>query len=201
MISALRQSLLLTLGTILAGTLACDSGTAGEQSQDVERPMQGSANLHENAKEHRAENASPDLLTVTPDRSQIAPEPADPVVEEGPGLGVEAASDRDIDGQMGAIRATLEAYSACSATCSDREYETPTNRESCMLRCRNRAESAGITPKSRAHGLILELDACTDRCEVKDVDHETNRDTGHLNCDNAFSAQSVLLKTGDNMVR
>lgn len=200
MISALRQSLLLTLGTILAGTLACDSGTTGEQNRDVVRPNLASASLQETSKEQPVTTRTPDLLTVRDGASEPGDE-GSPTVDEGSGLGVEAASDRDIDGQMGAIRATLEAYSACATTCTSKDYETPTNLESCMLRCRNRAESAGITPDSKAHRLMTELDACSDRCEQKDVDHETNRETCHLNCDNAFTAQGVLLKAGDNLAK
>ncbi len=200
MISALRQSLLLTLGTILAGTLACDSGTTGEQNRDVVRPHLASASLQETSKEQPVTTRTPDLLTVRDGASEPSDE-GSPAVDEGSGLGVETASDRDIDGQMGAIRATLEAYSACATTCTNKDYETPTNLESCMLRCRNRAESAGITPDSKAHRLMTELDACSDRCEQKDVEHETNRETCHLNCDNAFTAQGVLLKAGDNLAK
>ncbi len=200
MISALRQSLLLTLGTILAGTLACDSGTTGEQNRDVVRPNLASASLQETSKEQPVTTRMPDLLTVRDEGSELGDKES-PTGDEGAGLGVEAASDRDIDGQMGAIRATLEAYSACASTCTSKDYETPTNLESCMLRCRNRAESSGINPDSKAHRLMTELDSCSDRCEQKDVDHETNRETCHLNCDNSFTAQGVLLEVGDNLTK
>lgn len=200
MISALRQSLLLTLGTILAGTLACDSGTTGEQNRDVVRPNLASASLQETSKEQPVTARMPDLLTVRDEGSEQGDKDS-PAADKGPGLGVETASDRDIDGQMGAIRATLEAYSACATSCTSKDYEAPTDRESCMLRCRNRAESAGITPESKAHMLMTELDTCSDRCEQKDVDYETNRETCHLNCDNAYTAQGVLLKVGDNLTK
>jgi len=203
MMSALRRSLSLTLGTLVAGLLACDTGAAGENAKTVTTPPVASASVHKTAGDRAPDKSPPSLATPAVAEAGAAGSDAkadSATPEIGAGLGAEAASDRDIDGQMGALRATLAAYSSCSTTCLSREHAAPTDLESCALRCRNRAESSGVTPKSKAHDLVVELDVCTSRCDGKDVEKETNRETCYLNCDNAFKAQADLLKVGDNVV-
>ncbi|MCA9659903.1 MAG: hypothetical protein KC486_16280 [Myxococcales bacterium] len=137
----------------------------------------------------RAANALP-LPEIA---ATATPAPDDPT---DVGLGVETASDRDIRGDLAEVQRSLQIYGECATACGEDPDERRTDVQSCMLSCRNVAESNGVTPGSPAHDLVLELDVCLDTCEDADVDRETNRETCRLNCEVVYFTNTATLKAG-----
>ncbi|MEZ4382870.1 MAG: hypothetical protein R3A79_16160 [Nannocystaceae bacterium] len=132
------------------------------------------------------------LLPLPEIAATSTPAPDDPT---DVGLGVAAASDRHIDGDLAALKDSLTTYSECATPCGEDPNELDTDVQSCMLSCRNLAESDGITPGTPAHDLVLELDSCLDTCEDSDVSRETNRETCRLNCEAVYLTDAAELES------
>ncbi|MCA9658964.1 MAG: hypothetical protein KC486_11520 [Myxococcales bacterium] len=195
-------SLLLALALPLAAA-GCDVASASASSDDA-AAKSTVATKTSGAADARAKGASAVTADETGDRSRAAAkdeastqrprEHADSPADVG--LGVDAASDRDVGPNSAKLHAALDKYASCAMQCSLDPSERDTDVESCLLTCRNVAESAGVAPDTRAHALVTDLDACIDTCNDKENVKPTNRSTCRLNCENGFKAEQAELRRG-----
>jgi hypothetical protein len=193
----------LSLFCALALTaVGCDAASASGSSDDaavkstVAAKASGAADA--SAKEPAAgstdkkADSSDDAATAT----KTAAPKGDTSAPADVGLGVDAASDRDVKPNSDKLHAALDKYAKCAMQCSLDPDERATDVDSCLLSCRNVAESAGVAPDTEAHTLVTNLDACIDTCNDKENIKPTNRSTCRLNCENVYKAKQAELERG-----
>jgi hypothetical protein len=192
----------LSLFCALALTaVGCDAASASGSSDDaaVKSTVAAKASGAADASAKEPAAGSTDKKADSSDDTAAATKTTAPKGDSAPadvGLGVDAASDRDVKPNSDKLHAALDKYAKCAMQCSLDPDERATDVDSCLLSCRNVAESAGVAPDTEAHTLVTNLDACIDTCNDKENIKPTNRSTCRLNCENVYKAKQAELERG-----
>ncbi|MEZ4385871.1 MAG: hypothetical protein R3A79_31420 [Nannocystaceae bacterium] len=194
----MRSTPLLPLFCALSlAAVGCDMTSSPSEDASAKAAVTAQASAVD-SQSHKSQRAEADSSAPASERSAADEAPA-PETKSEPadvGLGVDAASDRDVAPGSTQLHDALDNYAKCAMQCSLDDDERATDTESCFLSCRNVAESAGVAPGTPGHALVVNLDACIDICNNRDNIKETNRSTCRLNCENVYKAKQGELKRG-----